>query len=418
MDQQMESKLRVLHQALYQALDFPDLSTGYTNFVRSLRERYHPVGVRDVRIAELASGLKFQVDLGDRLGADVYYGYYQEYFDAQLLLSLIHPGATVLDIGANFGYYALSAGTKVGKDGLVLAFEPNPEAYELLERNTQINQLESIVQCHQACLGATDGETDFYLTEESSFSGIGATGRAKIKQQVRIPLHRLDSFLERLQIPTIDVMKIDVEGYEFAVLESAQTILENSPDCVIMLEVSAKNLDQHRLVALIEVLERLYRLGFQAFRVNSTELTPLKTPAAISEIGAANLFLTSTNSSQHQELQDSYQRLRRFAFQGIAPELNIVPEPLLWRHSQDPLGYSKLHGALLDACLRDRQGRIEAQNRDIQRREVELTKLKAEISRLEAKLKAEISRLEAENQALKQELNLPLRAKIIRKLRG
>lgn len=377
MDEQIELKLRVLHDALYEASNFPDLITAYTNFVRSLRERHHPVGVQDIRLAQLTSGLQCYVDLGDRLGTDIYYGYYQEYFDSQLLLSLVHPGARVLDIGANFGYYSLLGAAIVGETGSVLAFEPNPEAYSLLQQNTSLNQFDKILQCHQICLGDIDGETDFYLTEESSFSGMTATGRAKIKEKLTIPLYRLDTFLSKLSISAVDVIKIDVEGYEFAVLESAQKTLQNSPDCVIMLEVSAKNLNQERREALIKALEQLYTLGMRGWLITSKELTSLETPQGINKIGAANLFLTFTDSPRQQELRDNYEHLRSQAFQGIAPELQIDTEKLVQRNLKDTLGYAKLHSALIDTCLRDRNATIEAQK-------LEIVKLKAEITRLEA----------------------------------
>ncbi len=377
MEEQRELKLRVLHEFLYEVGNFPELITPYTNFVRSLRERYHPVGVTDIRLTELNSGLKCYVDLGDRLGADIYYGYYQEYFDSQLLLSLIHPGARVVDVGANFGYYTLLASQRVTETGLVIAFEPNPEVYQLCQQNISLNHLEQIVQAHQVCLGATEGETDFYLTEESSFSGIGATGRAKIKAKITIPLYPLDTFLQQLQISSLDLLKIDVEGYEFAVLEGGLQTLANSPDCVIMLEVSAKNLNQERRDALIRVLETLSAQGRVGWLVTPEELTPLQTPTDINKIGAVNLFITTINSPRTQELQANYQRLRRDAFQGIAPELHLSPEKLLQRNPKDPLGYLKLHNALINAALSDRNRTIDAQKEEIFR-------LKNRISRLEA----------------------------------
>lgn len=377
MAQQIELKLRVLHELLYEVSNFPDLITPYTNFVRSLRERYHPVGVKDIRQAQLNSGLQCYVDLGDRLGADIYYSYYQEYFDSQLLLSLIHPGATVLDIGANFGYYSLIAATKLTETGTVIAFEPNPSAYELLQENITLNHLNNIIQAHQICLGGVEGETDFYLTEESSFSGIGATGRAKIKEKITIPIYPLDAFLSKLEIPSVDVVKIDVEGYEFAVLAGALQTLANSPDCVIMLEVSAKNLNQERRDALIKVLDALYTQGMSGWLISAEGLTSLKNPLRIDKIGAVNLFLTYTDSPRTQELQDNYQELRRCAFQGIAPELLLSPEKLLDRNLKDPLGYAQLHSALLNTCLRDRHSTITAQQEEI-------SQLKNQISRLEA----------------------------------
>jgi len=111
--------------------------------------------------------------------------------------------------------------------------------------------------------------------------------------------------------------------------------------------------------------------------ITSKELTPLETPQGINKIGAANLFLTFTDSPRQQELRDNYESLRSQSFQGIAPELQIDPEKLVQRNLKDSLGYAKLHSALIDTCLRDRNAIIESQK-------LEIVKLKAEITRLEA----------------------------------
>ena len=56
----------------------PHFEAAYVAFVRALRERLHPRGVRDVRTVAVEGGRTFQVDLGDRLGCDVFYGYYEQ----------------------------------------------------------------------------------------------------------------------------------------------------------------------------------------------------------------------------------------------------------------------------------------------------------------------------------------------------
>lgn len=418
MDEQLALKLRVLHDLLYEAMHFPNCATAYTNFVRSLRERLHPIGVKDIQTATLASGLKLQVDLGDRLGADIYYGYYQEYFDSQLLLSLIPPGATVVDIGANSGYYAVLAASQAGNQGRVIAFEPHPDAYELLQQNTQINNLESILECHQVCIGSLDGETDFYLTEESSFSGISATGRAKVRQQVKLPIYRLDSFLAKLSISQVDVIKIDVEGYEFAVLAGALETLKASPNCLLMLEVSAKNLNPQRQTALIEALTAIYDLGFRAWLIESQSeiLQPLKSPHQIQQIGAANLFVASETSPTREKLQENHQKLRHQAFRGIAQELHLSPDELIPRNAQDPLGYKQLHGALIDLFLRQKQGELEIQKQQVKAQEMEIVKLKAEITRLEAENQARLAEIHKRDAQLQAELNLSLQERIWQKI--
>ncbi|MBW4620692.1 MAG: FkbM family methyltransferase [Cyanosarcina radialis HA8281-LM2] len=435
-----ELEIRVLHSLLYEAIGFTGFAVPYISFVRALRERLHPVGTSEIRLAEMNAGLKFQVDLGDRLGCDIYYGYYQEYFDSQLFFSLIDPGCIVLDIGANFGYYTTAAARLTGIKGSVIACEPNEEAYKLLQANVEINGVRELVRCYRVCAGAEDGETDFYVSEESSFSSMSSTGRAKLRQKVTVPVRSLDSLLLELGLERIDAMKIDVEGYEFAVLRGAIATLKISPNAAIMMEVSAKNLDEQRRGELISVLTEIYQLGFRGWVVDSNPemLKLLNTPQEAVNLGSANVFLTQGGSEREQRLIAAYKDLQTQAFTKIAREIGLPERQLLHRHISDPLRYSNLYGAFLDRLLRDRnatidysQSRIEQIERQLGQREEEIRQRDEEISQRDretaqrdevlANLEREsqerlaaisqrdeaIAKLQAEVEFLKQELDVP-----------
>jgi FkbM family methyltransferase len=383
-----ELEIRVLHALLYEAIGFTGLAVPYINFVRALRERLHPIGKSEIRLAEMNSGLKFQVDLGDRLGCDIYYGYYQEYFDSQLFFSFIDPGNIVLDIGANFGYYATAAAKLTEIRGNVIACEPNEEVYKLLQANVEINGVREIVQCYRVCAGAEDGETDFYISEESSFSSMSSTGRSKLRQKVKVPVRSLDSLFLELGLERIDAMKIDVEGYEFAVLRGAMATLKISPNAAIAIEVSAKNLDAQRREELISVLTEMYQLGFRGWVVDSNLeiLKLLNTPQEAVNLGSANVFLTQRGSEREQRLLAAYKDLQTQAFTQIAREIGLPERQLLHRHVSDPLGYSNLYGTFLDRLVRDRdatidysQSRIEQIERQIGQREQEIRQRDEEI---------------------------------------
>ena len=380
-----EAKLRILHDFLYEAMGFPELVTDYTTFVRVLRERLHPVGVKDIKQTELDGGIKFVVNVGDRLGCDIYYGFYQEYFDCQLLWKTLDKGEIFLDIGANFGYYAINAANLWGKNSKIYAFEPNPEAYQLLTQNLELNNFTDIVKAEQICLGDKDGETDFYIFSESSFSGMSSTGRSTLEKKVRIPMFSLDSFLDKKGISSIDGMKIDVEGFEYAVLEGAKETLKRSPNPIIMMEVSAKNLNQERRDRLITTLREMFTLGFRAAMIDTGSLHYLNNPEEIAQIGSTNLFLTLANSPRDSRLQQAYEQLRIDAFRGIAENMALSAEEVIKRNKRDPLGYTQLYGALLGYLLGDRDATID-------------------------KLRSEIT-------LLKQELNQPLKEKIMNKIK-
>jgi len=430
----MEARLRALHELIPDAIDFPDLAGPYISFVRSLRERVHPVGTPEIRVVEARSGLKFNVDLGDRLGCDFYYGYLGEAYESEIFMQLVCPGAVIFDVGANFGFYALNAAVRAGKGGVVHAFEPAPAAYRLLCDNVAANGLDN-VHSHRVCVGVEDGETDFCVMEESAFSGITPTGRSRLREKITVPLRRLDSIASELGLAAVDALKIDVEGYEFAVLRGARQIIDRSPGLLIQLEVCSKNLDDEKHDALATVLAELYSHDFKGWRIDlGTE--------GIVECGDAdetirqnpgNVFLVRSGSDAERRLRDVGKALRADAFQDFATRSGLTAEPLLARNPADPHSGLHLHAALLDSVLRDRQGRIdqlERQNQDrldrLRVQESEVSEWKARFTRTEEDSKQRLNllrRLEREAAQRKERYELvqrenAARLELIRKLEG
>src|SRR5207245_2930011 len=78
------------------------------------------------------------------------------------LMKLIESGMVVVDIGANVGYYTLLAAEKVGSHGKVLAFEPEPSRYALLEKNVRANDLKNVIPVQKAVSNKT-GAARLYL---------------------------------------------------------------------------------------------------------------------------------------------------------------------------------------------------------------------------------------------------------------
>lgn len=213
-----EERLRALHELRPEARLQAGVETPYVGFLRAVRERHHPRGVREMRTLALPDGLTFQVDLGDHLGCDVLYGYFEERFEADLFEGILRDGDTMLDVGANFGYYAVRCARAVGPSGVVHAYEPDPAARELLTANVAENRLDGRLQIHPVAVADQDRQVAFHLAEEAAFSGLTSTGRAALRDVVPITARSLDSFTDEHQIEAVDALKIDVEGHEQAVL--------------------------------------------------------------------------------------------------------------------------------------------------------------------------------------------------------
>jgi len=141
---------------------------------------------------------------------------YEKNFDAALMTS-IRAQDTVWDVGANIGYYT-SKFAESAKSGLIVAFEPSPSTFPLLQEKFRHT---SNVHIENVALGDDEGDKSFFIAkssvEDSLFnrSGVYAT-------EVKVRVARADSYAE--SFPP-NVIKIDVEGFELEVLNGMHKTL-------------------------------------------------------------------------------------------------------------------------------------------------------------------------------------------------
>ena len=142
-----------------------------------------------------------------------------EMHEAKIIFSLIEPDFTILDIGANVGWYAMNFAL-IANRGQVLAFEPVRSIFELLCRNKQINNLHNL-KCYPLGFAETEKEVDFYVPSEMSVAS-SAVNLLEDPQaeRVRCQLKPLDLFLEKESLK-VDFIKCDVEGGELFVFQGA-----------------------------------------------------------------------------------------------------------------------------------------------------------------------------------------------------
>jgi FkbM family methyltransferase len=166
-------------------------------------------------------GATMDLDLSEFIQRMIYLGAYERE-ETALLLRHLRPGMTVVDVGANVGYYSLAAAARVGPTGRVIAVEPSPYAADRLERTIRDNRL-SQVRVERHALGSRPGEFPLYqpLPDNHTPSLLGEPGRPAVSVSVRT----LDACLQAWQVDRVDLLKVDVEGYEFEVLAGAATSL-------------------------------------------------------------------------------------------------------------------------------------------------------------------------------------------------
>lgn len=177
-------------------------------------------------------GNKKMFVLGDDLGFSphmVMEGYW-EYWLTEYFALNIKRGDTVIDIGANLGYYTLLAGDLVCDSGRVIAVEPNPAVFRLLSKSVAHNGYDQRTTLHNFALAA-DGETGtrnfFVPTNEPKNGMILDEGRnvAAYKNQGEVMSIDL-GHLKIEDFERVDFIKIDVEGAELGILQSLRPLIE------------------------------------------------------------------------------------------------------------------------------------------------------------------------------------------------
>jgi FkbM family methyltransferase len=146
-----------------------------------------------------------------------------EPFETSLVLAALPAGGVFVDVGANIGYYPVIAADRVGPGGAILAFEPDPDNFRLLQANLRLNDCEHIVTAFQAGLADADGAGRLYLSEDNAGDHqIFATGAAR--RSLAVTLHHGADFL-RHRLARLDLLKIDVQGAEYAVVAGLLPLL-------------------------------------------------------------------------------------------------------------------------------------------------------------------------------------------------
>lgn len=157
--------------------------------------------------------------------ARVFLGSYE--LEQTSLMSLsIGAGDTFVDIGAHHGYYTLMASRRVGAKGKVLAFEPDPVNYHLLEKHTTWNKLKN-VELMEAAVGSENGTLKF-----SKGTGTG-TGHLADDGDIEVSVVRLDDEVAQRKLKPTH-LKIDVEGAELQVLEGATQTLKTCQPAIFL----------------------------------------------------------------------------------------------------------------------------------------------------------------------------------------
>jgi FkbM family methyltransferase len=142
-----------------------------------------------------------------------------------LLKQTIAPGAVVLDVGANVGVSAIMMARWCGPQGHIHAFEPNPTPKRLLTEHLRLNGLVDRVTVNPVALSDKEGAATFHAVGISGKSALSDANLGEDVEHFEVPVTTIDSYCYLHNIKP-SLIKIDVEGFEFSVLNGAKNTLK------------------------------------------------------------------------------------------------------------------------------------------------------------------------------------------------
>jgi FkbM family methyltransferase len=181
---------------------------------------------------------------------------------SEVLARLIRPGDTMLDAGANVGYMTVLAGLAAGTSGRVLAWEPHPELYAVLQQNVRsipYTVKHADIRVRNAALGETPQKAHLVVPREvDANDGLSFIGEASgIERSIPVIVETID---QAIGLEQIAVMKLDVEGSELRVLEGAADALLSGRVTHVVFEDHAAPTDS-------KVIRLLLSRGYEVFSV-------------------------------------------------------------------------------------------------------------------------------------------------------
>lgn len=183
--------------------------------------------------------------------------------------SRLTQGSTMVDLGANVGYYSVLAGRMVGPNGRVYAFEPDPDAYSYLCRNINLNHLINVTAEPKA-VANTVGPKSFLRPELEG----GHIVDAPLPFATTVQTTTLDDYFASISWPRVDLIKMDIEGGEAGALAGMKELSARNPQLALIMEFNLSAMRRAHVTPL-RIAHLLRALGFRFGCVIEKGLRPI-----------------------------------------------------------------------------------------------------------------------------------------------
>jgi FkbM family methyltransferase len=264
--------------------------------LRRIFKELRPDPGRD--IVTLPWGSRIEVDTRDTVGQALALQGLYDVVTSEVLWRLTAAGDVTLDVGANVGYFTSLLARCAGPKGQVLAFEPHPATFAMLQRNAEVQGPQSArIQAFQVALSNVDGDAslDLFAGQECNTSYAFLTQKPSAAG-IPVRISRADRYVEQNQ--EVGVLKIDAQWHESSVLEGFGTHLSSGKiRDVVFEEESPYPAESHKIL-----LDAGYRIFWFAERLRGPRMiSPTAKPTRKRPYDLTPSYLATLDSVRAQK---------------------------------------------------------------------------------------------------------------------
>lgn len=213
--------------------------------------------------------IQYHLDIADTVDHFIYFDFWDKAFER--IKSYVTPNSIVIDVGANMGRFALVFAS-IAKHGRVVCFEPNASSFNKLKRNVDLNDFKHVEIVNKA-LGDAPAKLSLFTvnSHNAGMNRIGIPDGHNVSSET-VSVSKLDDEIDKLGLKQVDLIKIDVEGFEFKVLLGGKKTIEKFKPILFIELVEENLLDNHQDPSAL--IQWIKNFGYTIFR--ASDMKPIE----------------------------------------------------------------------------------------------------------------------------------------------
>lgn len=170
----------------------------------------------------------------------------------QAWLKVVKSGDVVFDIGANYGYFSVLAAQQSTRDCKIISFEANPQIIPYITKTMHVNSFDSCSTIENVAVSSSEGKLTLHILKDfiasSSIHGVEhlreyshAPSELEEAIAVEVPATSIDAYCAKNNIKQVDLIKMDIEGYEDEAYAGMRKVIQASPNATLFIEFTSKS---------------------------------------------------------------------------------------------------------------------------------------------------------------------------------